>query len=168
MNPSAQPGAETHTGAHTGAHARAPMGARPIDLLLERYGESHRHRTNETIHCICVPAIVFSLLGLVWAVHPAAALALCAGSLWYYARLSRPFALGMLGLTVFMLVILAVMPTFAVIPVSIAVFVVAWIGQFIGHKIEGKQPAFFDDLRFLLVGPLFVLRLLYRRLGVAY
>jgi uncharacterized membrane protein YGL010W len=48
------------------------------------------------------------------------------------------------------------------------VFVLAWIGQFIGHKIEGKKPSFFDDLRYLLIGPLFVLAVLYRRLRIAY
>ena len=64
--------------------------------------------------------------------------------------------------------ILAAMPPMTVLPLSIAVFVVAWIGQFIGHKIEGKKPSFFDDLRFLLIGPLFVLGFLYRRLNLAY
>jgi uncharacterized membrane protein YGL010W len=51
---------------------------------------------------------------------------------------------------------------------SVSVFVIAWIGQFVGHKIEGKKPSFFDDLRFLLIGPLFVLGFLYRRLHIAY
>ncbi len=50
----------------------------------------------------------------------------------------------------------------------IAIFVLAWIGQFIGHKIEGKKPSFLDDLRFLLIGPLFVLSFLYRRLKLAW
>lgn len=126
------------------------------------------HPANELIHCVCVPAIVFSLLGLLWAIHPVAALAATAWALRYYLNLSRPFALGMLAMTILMLVILAIMPTFTVLPVSIALFVVAWIGQFIGHKMEGKKPAFLDDVRFLLIGPLFVLRILYRRLGVAY
>ena len=51
---------------------------------------------------------------------------------------------------------------------ALAVFVLGWIGQFVGHKIEGKKPSFFDDLRYLLIGPLFVLAVLYRRLGVVY
>jgi uncharacterized membrane protein YGL010W len=141
---------------------------RTIDLLLAQYATSHLHPANELIHCVCVPVIMFSLLGLLWAIHPVAALAASAWALWYYFHLSRPFALGMLAMTFLMLVILAIMPTFTVLPVSIALFVVAWIGQFIGHKIEGKKPSFFDDLRFLLIGPLFILRILYRRLGVAY
>lgn len=40
--------------------------------------------------------------------------------------------------------------------ISVAVFVIAWIGQFIGHKIEGKKPSFFKDIQFLLIGPLWV------------
>ena len=141
---------------------------RNIDALLAQYSESHRNPTNELIHCVCVPVIVFSLLGLLWSVHPLAALAVSAWALWYYFRLSPPFALGMLAMTLAMLGILAIMPRYTVLPVSIVVFIVAWMGQFIGHQIEGKKPSFFDDLRFLLIGPLFVLSFLYRRLRVAY
>lgn len=67
-----------------------------------------------------------------------------------------------------MLALLSVMPRYTVLPVSIALFVLAWMGQFVGHQIEGKKPSFFDDVRFLLIGPLFVLSFLYRRLRVAY
>ena len=52
--------------------------------------------------------------------------------------------------------------------VAIGVFVVAWIGQFIGHKVEGKRPSFFTDLVYLLVGPMWTLRKLYTRLGIGY
>jgi len=115
-----------------------------------------------------VPVIVFTLLGILWAIHPLAALAASAGALRWYFKLSRPFALGMLAMTAAMLGLLALMPPPTVLPVSLAIFVVAWIGQFIGHQIEGRKPSFLDDLRFLLVGPLFVLSFLYRRLHVAY
>ena len=83
-------------------------------------------------------------------------------------RLSRPFALGMFVMSALMLAVLVAMPPLTVLPVSVALFVVAWIGQFIGHQIEGKKPSFFDDLRFLLIGPLFVLGFLYRWLNLAY
>jgi len=55
-----------------------------------------------------------------------------------------------------------------VLTTAIVVFVVAWIGQFIGHKIEGRKPSFFEDLKFLLVGPAWLLSFVYRRLGIAY
>jgi uncharacterized membrane protein YGL010W len=142
--------------------------ARTIDTLLEQYSDSHRNPTNELIHFVCVPVIVFTLLGILWSIHPALALVACAAALVYYFKLSRPFAFGMLLMSALMLAVLALMPPMTVLPLSIAIFVVAWIGQFIGHKIEGKKPSFFDDLRFLLIGPLFVLGFLYRRLNVAY
>jgi uncharacterized membrane protein YGL010W len=141
---------------------------RAIDTLLAQYSESHLHPINELIHFVCVPVIVFTLLGLAWAVHPLAAVAVSAAALCYYFKLSKPFAVGMLLMSVLMLALLAALPDQAVLPLSVAIFVLAWIGQFIGHKIEGKKPSFFDDLRFLLIGPLFVLGFLYRRLKLQY
>ena len=141
---------------------------RTIDTLLAQYGESHRNHVNEWVHIVCVPLIVFSLLGLLWSVHPSAALLGSILALYYYYKLSRPFAVGMLAMLAAMLGLLLLMPPQTILPVSLALFVLAWIGQFIGHQIEGKKPSFLDDLRFLLVGPLFVLGFLYRRLRLAY
>lgn len=142
--------------------------AREIDALLAKYAESHRNHTNELIHIVCVPVIVFSLLGIAWAIHPVAAVAVVAAAMWYYFQLSRPFALGMLAMSALMLGLLSLLPPPAVLPLSIALFVLAWVGQFVGHQIEGRKPSFLDDLRFLLIGPLFVLGFLYRRLDLAY
>lgn len=142
--------------------------ARTIDTLLAKYSESHLNPTNEVIHFICVPIIVFTLLGLLWSAHPLLAVGVTLASLVYYFKLSKPFAVGMLMMSTLMLALLAALPDKAILPLSLAIFVLAWIGQFIGHKIEGKKPSFFDDLRFLLIGPLFVLGFLYRRLKLAY
>ena len=141
---------------------------RPIDRLLADYSESHLHPLNEAIHCICVPAIVFALLGMVWSLHPWAAVLVSLASLAYYLWLSRPFALGMLLMSLAMLWGLSAIPPEQLFVLALAVFVLGWIGQFVGHKIEGKKPSFFDDLRYLLIGPLFVLAVLYRRLGIVY
>ena len=141
---------------------------RDIDVLLARYAESHRNPVNELIHFVCIPAIVFSLLGILWAVHPLVALAVVVAALVYYMKLSRAFALGMAAMSAVMLGLLSMLPEGTVLVTSIAVFVLAWIGQFIGHHIEGKKPSFFDDLRFLLIGPLFVLSFFYRRIRVAW
>ena len=141
---------------------------RTIDTLLAQYGESHRNHVNEWVHIVCVPLIVFSLLGLLWSVHASVALLGSIVALYYYYRLSPPFAAGMLLMLAVMLGALLAMPAMTVLPVSLALFVLAWIGQFIGHQIEGKKPSFLDDMRFLLIGPLFVLAFLYRRLRLAY
>ena len=141
---------------------------RPVVGMIAKYSESHLNPSNEIIHFICVPAIIFSFLGLLWCLHPLAALAATVLSLIYYVSLSVPFAIGMLLMSSAMLWVLQVLPQAVILPASVAIFVVAWIGQFIGHKIEGKKPSFFDDLRFLLIGPIFVLSFLYRRLHIAY
>jgi uncharacterized membrane protein YGL010W len=141
---------------------------RPIDTLLAKYRESHLNHTNELIHCVCVPAIVFTLLGILWAIHPYVAIGVTIVSLLYYVQLSKPFAVGMTIMAACFLGILAALPQQIIMPLSIAIFVLAWVGQFIGHKIEGKKPSFLEDLRFLLIGPLFVLTFLYRKLNVAY
>ena len=157
----------TNNASNNATDGAAPQ-PRTIDTLLAKYSESHQNHTNELIHLVCVPVIVFSLLGLVWAIHPLAAVAVTLASLVYYFQLSRPFGVGMLIMAALMLGLLNMMPQQAVLPLSIAIFVLAWIGQFIGHKIEGKKPSFLDDVRFLLIGPLFVLSFLYRRLNLAW
>jgi uncharacterized membrane protein YGL010W len=74
----------------------------------------------------------------------------------------------MLLMSALILAVLQYLPQGRIWQISLVVFIVAWIGQFIGHKIEGKKPSFFDDIRFLLIGPLFVLGFLYRRIGIRY
>jgi uncharacterized membrane protein YGL010W len=50
----------------------------------------------------------------------------------------------------------------------LALFVVAWIGQFIGHHYEGKRPSFLKDVQFLMIGPLWLLSFVYRKLRIPY
>ena len=141
---------------------------RTIDKLLAQYSESHLNPTNEVIHFVCVPVIVFTLLGLLWSMHWVLAILVTIAALVYYVKLSKPFAVGMALMSGAMLLLLAALPDQVILPLSIAIFVLAWVGQFIGHQIEGKKPSFLEDVRFLLIGPLFVLSFLYRRLNLAY
>ncbi len=142
---------------------------RKVDTLLQHYGLSHTHPVNEVIHFVAIPAIMLSLNGLLFAVHPALVLLLIAGSLVYYARLSWPFTLCMLLLSSLMLALVDAMDAAGVlVQSSVGIFVVAWIFQFIGHHLEGKKPSFFEDLQYLLVGPLFVLSKAFERLGVRW
>jgi uncharacterized membrane protein YGL010W len=147
--------------------------------LLAEYSADHQNPFNRLMHSICVPLIFVSLIALLWAVPLPAALT--AGSPWlnlgtlglagvtvYYLRLAPRLGIGML---VAALLILPLVAAAAGLPMplwqqALAVFVVAWIGQFIGHYVEGKRPSFFRDLRFLLIGPLWVLEKLYTALGI--
>ncbi len=140
---------------------------RKVDELFDRYGESHRHPTNKLIHWVCVPLITWSVLALLWALSPIAAYVLIALSIAFYAWLSPVIAVGMLGVTAALVYPIMLLGTHVLAAAAI-VFVVAWIGQFIGHKIEGRKPSFLDDVKFLLVGPAWLLGHFYRRVGIAY
>ena len=147
--------------------ARADEGTRRVDQLLAHYGESHRNPRNERIHFVAIPLIMLSLVGLLFAAHPWAAYGFIAASMVYYVRLSIVFLLSMVVLSALAIAIVHAMGAY-VLPVSAAMFVAAWIAQFIGHKIEGKKPSFFEDLQYLWVGPLFVLSKLYGKLGIRW
>jgi uncharacterized membrane protein YGL010W len=141
--------------------------SRKIDILINHYGESHQNTTNELIHFIAIPLITLSLSGLLYAIHPFVLYAFLAGSFIYYARLSAIFLITMLVWSAAMLWLLQSMGT-QLVTFSVAIFVGAWILQFIGHKIEGKKPSFFEDIQYLWVGPLFVLSKLFTRLGIKW
>ncbi len=141
--------------------------ARRVDQLLAHYGESHRNPRNELIHFIAIPLIVLSLLGLLFAIHPAVPYVVIACSLVYYARLSVVFLLSMAALSALMMIAVHAMGSRAA-PISATIFIASWIAQFIGHKIEGKKPSFFEDLQYLLVGPLFVLSKLFEKIGLRW
>ncbi len=140
---------------------------RRIDQLLGRYGESHTKPANELIHYIAIPLIVFSLIGMLHWIHPTLALVVIAASIVYYSRLSIVFMITMTLIAALMVYGASLMGA-ALLPASIGIFVVSWIFQFIGHKIEGKKPSFLEDLQYLLIGPLFVLSKLFLKLGIKW
>lgn len=139
---------------------------RTVDRLIGHYAESHRHPTNVTIHWICVPIIVWCTLALIWTIHPWLAVGGALGALVYYVRLSLSFAITMAAFSAACLYSLPLVPDAGWI--ALALFVITWVFQFIGHRIEGKKPSFLEDLQYLLVGPIFLLAKLYRRLGIPY
>jgi uncharacterized membrane protein YGL010W len=149
-----------------------------ISQWLSEYGESHQNKTNKAIHWICVPLILWSILMGISAIpNPHYLQALNINFLYivimlavaYYAMLSTSLAIGMVvimfgmhALTIYISMnLIANIPIFALI-----VFVIAWIGQFIGHKIEGKKPSFIKDIQFLLIGPIWLLSDIYKKLKI--
>ena len=153
-----------------------------MNWLLDKYGESHQNATNKLIHWVCVPSIVFSLFAVLYAIpFPVErslftnwAFVLYAASLIYYTRLSLTITLGMFIVCGAML--LGVDAIYigtgknatSLGYIALGIFVVAWIGQFIGHKIEGKKPSFLEDIQFLMVGPAWLLSFIYKKMGVKY
>ncbi|MFD1700429.1 DUF962 domain-containing protein [Halopseudomonas phragmitis] len=139
---------------------------KPIDQWFDEYAESHQNPVNKLFHWICVPLITFSVLGMLWAIHPWVSMLVVGVALVFYVMLSWRIALVMLVLSLVMLLILSMM-TYVFWP-CLAIFVLAWVGQFIGHHIEGKKPSFFKDVQFLLIGPIWLLGFVFRRLGIDY
>ncbi|MCE2934495.1 MAG: DUF962 domain-containing protein [Cyclobacteriaceae bacterium] len=158
---------------------------RRIDELLAEYGESHQNATNKAIHWICVPLIFFSVVGLIASI-PSSPLQALLGegnpyANWatvvlvlvtvYYVTLSIPLSIGLVLFALVCVFLTNLIITLNVAPlwaVSLGIFVVAWIGQFYGHKVEGKKPSFFKDVQFLMIGPAWLMHFIYKRLGIPY
>ncbi|EJA3101109.1 DUF962 domain-containing protein [Vibrio vulnificus] len=137
-----------------------------LEQWLDAYGESHQNSTNQKIHTFAVPGIFFSIVALIWSLPslPLPVLSLnwvwiaALPVWWFYYRLSLSVFLMMLGYTLASIALawsveLLGMP---LVEMAVGLFIVLWIFQFVGHKIEGKKPSFFEDLKFLLIGPVWV------------
>lgn len=133
-----------------------------LPTWLSEYAESHQNRTNQIIHKVCVPLIFFTIVGFLrmipYQVGPVGAgeAIILLLLTWYLLLGAKPLLLmtGQFLVAYFLATPILDLPNPGA--VFLAIFILAWIGQFIGHKIEGKKPSFFKDLQFLLIGPLWV------------
>lgn len=151
-----------------------------INDWLSEYGESHQNPTNKLVHWICVPTIFFSIVGLLYGVKLGMqlspglelnlAIVLLALVVLYYIRLSLTLSVGMLLFSLLCLVVAQQIEAAGLVlwQVCLTLFVLAWIGQFWGHKVEGKKPSFFKDLQFLMIGPAWLMSFVYAKLGLRY
>jgi len=128
-----------------------------------RYGESHQTQASQRLHLICVPAIMMSTLGILASIPTVesvpinfAHFAVVLASIYYFQFRNIRLLVGVWLMSVACFLVISTFGEHR-FTFSIGVFVIAWIGQFIGHKIEGKRPSFFEDIFFLLIGPLWVL-----------
>ncbi|MDX8155696.1 Mpo1-like protein [Acinetobacter pittii] len=122
-----------------------------ITEWFDEYSESHQNPTNKQIHWLCVPAILFSIIGIIAHFSTLLTALLLVLTLVFYARLDLVLAVAMAALLVVMAWLIYTLPVG--VGFYIAIFVIAWVGQFYGHKEEGKKPSFFKDLQFLPIGP---------------
>ncbi len=158
---------------------------KPIEQWIDEYGESHQNPINKAIHWICVPLIMLSLLALIGQIpfftnklilfhidsEPITlnwTILFLIFSVIFYLRLSLTLSIGMMLIAFSMLYLISYIRYYdsEVWRLSLIIFIIAWIGQFIGHKIEGKKPSFFEDLQFLLIGPAWLLSFIYNKLGI--
>lgn len=129
-----------------------------IGEWFDEYSESHQNPINKKIHWVCVPAILFSIIGIIAHFSALLTALLVVLTLIFYAQLDLVLAVAMAALLVVMAWLIYVLPVG--VGFYIALFVFAWIGQFYGHKVEGKKPSFFKDLQFLLIGPVWCIWML--------
>jgi uncharacterized membrane protein YGL010W len=158
---------------------------RKIDALLSEYGESHQNETNKAIHWICVPLIFFSVIGLVASIpsefvqslagegNPYAnwATVLLVLATVYYVSLSISLGVGMMLFSLACLMLINLIVRIDIAPlwlICVIIFIAAWIGQFYGHKVEGKKPSFLKDVQFLLIGPAWLMHFIYKKTGIPY
>lgn len=146
-----------------------------IEQWLTEYNESHQNKTNKLIHWLCVPAIAICVLGFANMIKlPFAELTLMhvigALALTYYVFLSPKLGLGMFLLILAGFASVHILSSINIAPwiTFLVIFVVSWIGQFYGHMVEGKRPSFFKDVQFLLIGPVWLLAAVYRKLDISY
>ncbi|MBK8520474.1 MAG: Mpo1-like protein [Ferruginibacter sp.] len=149
-----------------------------IHQWLSEYGESHQNHTNKTIHWICVPSIFFSIVGLLYCIKlPVTisgiqlnvAMLMLALVTVYYVTLSKTLWIGLLLFAVLCLWLCHGIEQANFIQLwlfCLIVFVVAWIGQFYGHKVEGKKPSFLKDIQFLMIGPAWLMSFIYKKMGI--
>ena len=150
---------------------------RTFNQWMDEYGVSHKNPTNQLVHKICVPLIMLSVIGFLWAIPVPDifqmipflnwATLFVASCLVFYYSLNVVMFIGMLIQTAIMCVVIKhVQTTGHLVPFCLIIFILAWIAQFWGHKIEGKKPSFLQDIVFLLIGPLWVTRFLYKKIGI--
>jgi uncharacterized membrane protein YGL010W len=149
-----------------------------IHQWLDEYSESHRDHTNKTIHWICVPAIFFSMTGLLYSIklpfiisgiQVNVAMIILLLAMAYYISLSGTLWIGLFLFALACLGVCGLIERSNILPLwlfSIIIFAAAWIGQFYGHKIERKKPSFLKDIQFLLIGPAWLMSFIYKRLGI--
>lgn len=152
-----------------------------VERLLGEYRESHQNEINQIIHNIFVPLIFLSAIGILWDVKLPIALDFLGGEplnvamivavlvFAYYLSISFAVAVGIMSVTAAGMVLCYLYDgSLSIWIFSLAIFVISWVFQLVGHKIEGKKPSFFKDLEFFLVGPMWVLVKLYNKLGIKY
>ena len=136
-----------------------------LTRLLESYEKNHQNPINEAIHMIAIPLIMFSILGVTAAFDIFLEYILVGIVFFYYLKLSKTAALLMLVWLLIYLGLVVLLKPY-IIEISVLLFAFGWILQFLGHFIEGKRPSFFEDLRYFLIGPLFVVQKVISKFGI--
>ena len=136
----------------------------PIQDLFKEYEQTHRHPVNQMFHMICIPFLVWSVLGVLWSFKISygglinGATIVVPLAILYYSTFSRQLAFILFLVGAVMLTFCAYFDRHSLLVLlSIIVFFLSWTGQLVGYHFEGMRPTFFRDLQFLLIAPIWIM-----------
>lgn len=151
------------------------------DGWLQRYEETHQDLTNPVIYWAAVPLVVLGTVGLFWVlpipdeffeISPLLnwGTAFLMATAVYYFIISVSLAIGMLP---FIIGIAAINmwlagSEFSHLYVSLGLLVAGIIGLWLGHRNGNGLRAVLQDLQFMMIGPAWLLSVLYRRIGIPF
>lgn len=151
------------------------------DGWLRRFEETHRNLSNPAIYWAAVPVVVVGTVGLLWAlpvpdeffeISPLLnwGTAFLMAAAVYYFIISVSLAIGMLPFVIgvagiHMWLVASDYPLFRV---SLGLLVAGIIGLWLGHRGENGLRAVLQDLQYMMIGPAWLLSVLYRRIGIPF
>ena len=151
------------------------------DHWFAAYSADHQHPLNQRLHQWCVPSILWSLIALLYAIplglpffalstgflrdtaaYGAVAWVAAASALGFWIwllpwRLALAMMVVIIACVLSSALLLATLGAGMLSLLAAGVFVIAWVGQFSGHHVDGKRPSFLTDLVYLMIGPPWVL-----------
>jgi len=163
----------------TGLPARTKMSE--THSWLERYEQAHSDLGNPVVYWAAVPMVVVGTVGLLWYLPIPAEFAQISPLLnWgsaflmattiYYFIISLSLAIGMLpfvlGLASLQLWLTA--SQYPALGVSVGLLSAGIVGLALGRRGHGGLLALLQDLQLMMIGPAWLLSVIYRRFGIPY
>jgi len=152
-----------------------------IDSWLERYEATHHSLQNPVVYWAAIPMLVLGTVGLLWAssvpqqffeISPLLnwGSAFLMATAIYYFIISLSLAIGMLpfllGLAAFQLWL--TQSQYPPLGVSLGLLVAGTVGLWLGRGGPGRFRAILQDYQLMMIGPVWLLSVIYKRFGVPF
>jgi uncharacterized membrane protein YGL010W len=146
---------------------------------LSRYAESHAELSSPLVYWVAVPLVVLGTVGLLWslpvpdefyAISPLVnwgSLFLMAATVYYFI-ISVPLAIGMLPFVIGLALIQSWLEATQRSPARVAtiLLIAGIIGLLLSRRRGRTAKLVFQDLQLMMIGPAWLLSVLYRRMGI--
>ncbi len=148
---------------------------------LERYEKNHENLTWPLIYWAAVPMVVVGTVGVLWTLPVPAQFteispllnwgsAFLMVSAVYYFVISLSLAIGLLPFVIGVgsIQLWLADSDFTPLRVSSGLLVGGLIGLWLGHRNERGIRATLEDLQTIMIGPAWLLSVIYRRIGIPF